>query len=201
MFCWSYTEHCWRCCQTPFFQPLKHVAPQWKRKLPFGSSSTDTLLRKHWKLCVQKKKKKTICSFVSSARADLVSIRICISSFAFAPCAALQQSQHWFFTCGPFFLLLTTILLSLSLSRFLDTIAAASMEALLVNSATAAKASSACVASPTVSRQLVISRGSIVLVFLPAFLLLLLLLLRDILCFLFCINVFALHSHYVSALL
>jgi hypothetical protein len=31
--------------------------PQWKRKLPFGSSSTDTLLRKHWKLCVQKKKK------------------------------------------------------------------------------------------------------------------------------------------------
>jgi hypothetical protein len=77
----------------PFFQSLKHVAPQWKRKLPFGSPSTDTLLRKHWKLCVQEKKK-TICILASSARADRVSIRIYISSFAFAPCAALQQSQH-----------------------------------------------------------------------------------------------------------
>jgi len=42
---------------------------------------------------------------------------------AFAPCAALQQSQHWLFTCGPpclFFLLLATILLSLSLSLSLS---------------------------------------------------------------------------------
>ncbi len=83
---------------------------------------------------------------------------------------------------------------SLSLSWFFDTIAAVSMEALLANSATAAKTSSACVASPTVSRQLVISRGSAVLVFLPAFLLLLLLLLlRDILCFLFCILIMFRH--------
>ncbi len=188
MFDWShFREHCWRCCKTLLSA---------SQACGYHSGSESCHLDLHPQI--------HCCASIGSCACRIRRRRLFVVSrvpheqilylFAFASLLLhlllvllFSSRSIGFFTCAPPCLFLSPShdhpSLPLFLSWFLDTIAAASMEALWVNSATAAKASSACVASPTVSRQLVISRGSIVLVFLPAFLLLLLLLLREILCF------------------